>query len=52
MTLPLVVDAASIRTDAGSVGHDSFSCADRNPDYAQAGSRVRKNSVLRFHEEP
>ena len=28
MTLPLVVDAASIRTDAGSVGHEYFPCAD------------------------
>ena len=29
----LVADAASIRADAGSVGHDSDCCADPNPDF-------------------
>ena len=29
---PIVADAASIRTDAGSVGHDSYFCASpKNP---------------------
>ena len=35
---PIVADAASIRTDAGSVSHDSYCCADPNAQEPWLGS--------------